>query len=735
MKKLTAFLFAITIIFTSTACAGKKKSGAKESPASVSVTQTTYGVEEIFLNDLFDVNYIQHIAPYDDGICLFYSSTDGKCKFARTDAEFNIKASAEISDKETGSSYYVHDDGSFDTVVADTDFEFEYDENHTITNYDKYLAEAEFTFRLLSFDSEGNPAGQCDIEDAGEYYDTEISGLCELVPCGEDKLMLNFGSGLVLFDRSGNVIDIDAGSQYSQCHITSVLDGRILYTQHSSYGYMKSDSVAVPSDLKENVQLANNFLTPVKGSGDFPVYFNLSDGLYGMTESGEMILVVDYDKSLMTSTSGYIIPYGDGKFIINGNANKIMVCTRRPDGYVENRTAIDLWMIDCGGTTMHNTATDFCAVNDKYLVNVTESVSFDDVPAAVLSGDGPDLIYNGRSGDMFNLVKMGALADLTPYLDGGTGLSRDEILPNILKAYEYKGGIYTLSEAFCVQLITAKKDFIGDEYRSWSIDDFLEIYDNRPEGMRVFDQKYISTILCNEDVWIDRENNTCNYDSDEFIRILEICKEEEGSYPEIDYNNPEDIKMKMSIFKDNKAMLGAQSTNLPSLHHLFGYLGSCGLTLEDTSLLNLPGNEKGMISMLNNYSIMADSDCPEGAWEFISYVLNEERQEEGNFFLQPITKKAFEKSIQEFIDPPGGRKTESSSLNDVEYTFETTASEENVMRYYDFVKNCTTLSYSDRDVDDIFFEEYNRFISDEITAEECARNLQNRIQLYLAETS
>lgn len=734
MKKLTAFLFAITMVFTSTACAGKKKSEEKESPASISVTQTTYGVEEIFLNDLIDVNYIQHIAPYDGGICLFYSSIDGKCKFARTDAEFNIKASAEISDKETGSSYYVHDDGSFDIVAADTDFEFEYDENMTITNYDKYLAEAEFTFWLLSYDSEGNIVNQCDIEDAGNYYDTEISGMCELVPYGEDNLMLNFGSGLVLFDRSGNVIDIDVGSQYDQCHITSVPDGRILFTQHSSYGYMKPDSVAAPSDMKENKQLINSFSAPVKGSGDFPVYFNMPDGLYGMTESEEIILVVDYDKSLMTSTSGSIIPYGDGKFIMNGNANKIMVYTRRPDGYVEKRKALDLWMIDCGGTTMHNTATDFCAVNDQYYINVTEGVSFDDVPAAVLSGDGPDLIYYGNSGDMFKLVNMGALADLTPYLDSGTGLSRDEILPNILEAYEYKGGIYTLSEAFCVQLITAKKDFIGDEYRCWSIDDFLEIYDNRPEGMRVFDQKYISTILCNEDIWIDRENNTCNYDSDEFIRILEICKEEE-SYPEIDYNDPEDVKMQMSIFKDNKAMLGAQTTNLPSLQHLFDYLGECGLTLEDTSLLNLPGKEKGMISFLNNYSIMADSDCQEGAWEFISYVLNEERQQDGSFFLQPITTKAFEKSMQGFIDPPGGRKTMTGDHNGIKYTSEISASEDQVMRYYDFVKNCTTLSYSDRDVDDIFFEEYNRFISDEITTEECANNLQNRIGLYLAETS
>lgn len=732
MKKLTSFLFALTMVFTSTACADKKNSGVKESPASVSVTQTTYGTEEIFLNELTDVSYVSRIAPYDGGICLFYTSIDGGCKFVRTDNEFNVEVSGVISDKDNGISYNVHDDGSFDIVIADTDFEFEYDDDQTITNYDKYLTEAEFTFRLLSFDRDGKLVSQCDIEDAGKYFDPEISGMRELVPCGEDKLMLSFGSGFVLFDRDGNIIDIDAGSQYSQCYIAPASDGRILCTQNASYGYMKPDSVAIPSDMKYSELLAGNFREPIEGSGEFMVYFNLNDGLYGMTESEELIMVVDYDKSLMTSTSGLIVPFGDGKFIMNGGGNKIMVYTRRPDGYVEKRTAIDLWMIDCGGTGLHEDATNFCALNDQYYINITESVSRDDLPAAVLSGDGPDLIYNADSGEMFKLVNLGALADLTPYLDGGTGLSRDEILPNVLEAYEYKGGIYTVSENFSVQLITAKKDFIGDEYRSWSIEDFLDIYDNRPEGMRVFDQQYIASMLCSEDVWIDREKGTCNYDSDEFIRILEICKEHEKNYPEIDYNNPDDIRMMMSVFRDNKAMLGAEATELCGLKHLFRYIGSCGLTIEDVSLLNLPGTEKGMISPIGNYSIMADSDCPDGAWEFISYAINDKNQY-SNGYMHPITKDAFEKSIEKLMDPPEGRIIDSSSMNDVEYSFEASASKDQIMRYYDFVMNCSTLFYHDNDVATIFYEEYDRFLNDEITAVECADNLQNRISILLAE--
>ncbi len=250
----------------------------------------------------------------------------------------------------------------------------------------------------------------------------------------------------------------------------------------------------------------------------------------------------------------------------------------------------------------------------------------------------------------------------------------------------------------------------------------------------VFDHQYITSMLCSEDVWIDREKGTCNYDSNEFIRILEICKEHEKNYPEIDYNNPDDIKMMMSILKDNKAMLGAQMIELSGLEHLFRYLGSCGLTIEDVSLLNLPGKEKGMISLLNNYSIMSGSDCPDGSWEFISYAINYENQWSGDY-MHPVIKEAFEKSIEKFIDPDGGRIIEHSSINDVEHSYEASASEEQIKRYYDFVMNCSTLSYHDNDVTTILYEEYDRFLNDEITAAECANNLQNRISILVAENS
>lgn len=732
MKKLTAFLLSFTMIMSATACSGAKKSKVAKTPETVAISQTTYGTEEIVLDDAYDAAYVSQITPYDDGVCLFYSTADGKTKFIRTDKDFNIIANAELSQSSgSGMSFSVNSDGSFFAVTAETDFEFEYDNNNNITNFDKYYTDARFTFSLTSFDNNGNILSKCDINEIDKYYSAEYSGMRELVQCSDDRFMLNFGNGLALFGKDGNMIDIDADDQYGTFDIALASDGRILCSQNNSYGFMKPDSAAIPADMTYAEELTGNFSPPVTGNGAFLVYFNLTGGLYGLTENGDIIEVINYDKSLISSTNGSIIPYGEDVFISSAGTNRIKIYTRRPDDYVEMRSPMDIWMIENGGTNIHELANEFCAINDNYLINIKEMVAYDDLPTAVLAGDGPDLIYYNNCSDMYNLVNLGALEDLDPYLDGDTGISKDDIMTNMVDALSYKGGIYLMPNMFSVNMMVAKKDFIGDEYKNLSISDFLEIYDSLTEGKTICYDDYMSSFLCSSDIWTDHEKGTCNYDSEEFIRILEICKDHEKNLSQVDYNDPESMKEYFNRFKDNKTIF--KIVNYPTLDMIMRELGVGGMTLEDVTFLNIPGSGGGRIDFLNNYSILANSDCKEGAWEFISYAVGE-RKTETPYWL-PIYKNSFKRYIELYIDPPEGRRTESTTVNDVPYTFEASASETDLKRYSDFIMSCNKMRYENRDIDDIFYEEYDRFFNDEITAEECARNLQGRIEIMLSEKS
>ena len=730
MKKLTAFLFALTMVFTSTACGEKKKSDVSKPPVEVTVTQTCYAIEEKSI-DLSDLAYAGQTAVYDDGICLFYNDFSNCTRFARTDKDFNIVASGGL-DGVIG-TYSVNSDGSFDAVISETDYEFEYDESGAITNYEEYFENAVFTFRLVSYDSSGNVLSECEIEEISDYYDAEISGSRQLVSCGDGKFFYNFGSGLALFDSEGKIIEINNGDEYYDCYLTSLPNGKILYSNSFSYGYMEEDTVKIPTDLKYTEKFGSMYTQPIRGTGGFIAYFNLSGGLYGLTENDEIILVVDYNKSLISEAYN-IFPIDDGKFVISNGTPTLKLCTRRPDDYVESREPIEVWMIERASTQMHNNAKDFSALHDNYFVNVKENVKYEDVPAAMLTGDVPDVLYYSQTGDMIRYTNLGGLADLTPMLEGDTGLAKDDILPNLLDALEYKGGIYTIPEMYSIKALIAKKDFIGDEYRDWSIEEFMEIYDSRPEGMSIFEEPYMYPSLLGQDIWIDYMNGTCNYDSEEFIRLLEIAKEAEKMRGEIDYDDPEYNKKRFSMLKEGRTMFGSNTINTPTIFMFFSDVGVRGMKIDDVSFLNSP-ESGGKIYLDSCYSITSEAKNPDGAWKFVSHVLTEEEQERGGYTVwsHPLTKKAFDRYLEHYITPPEGPDISKHSINGISYDVEMTASEEQVKRLGDFILSCDELAFYDREIETIFVSEYNRFLNDQITAEECAQNLQSRIEILLAE--
>lgn len=733
MKKTAAFIFAITMILSATSCSGKKRSEVKDSPAAVTISQTSYGAEEVYLDEISDLMYVSETAVYDEGVCIFYTTYDEKSKFARLDKDFNMICTAELSeDNKTSTTNYVHSDGSFDYISIETDFEFEYNETNQITNWEQYYAEADFTFYLVCCDRDGNVISKTEIVGAEEYFDAEILGMRQLVPCGEDRMMFKFGSGLIIFDKEGNIIDADNGDQYSSINIVATTDGRVICHERSSYGFMSPDSAAIPADLTYVKELAGCYLPPVTGTGAFLAYFSFSDGLYGLTDSGDFIQVIDYGKSLMTSNNGTILPYDEGVFIASNGGNKFTIYRRRPDDYVEKRQAMDIWMIENGGTGLHDTANNFCLTHDDYLINIKEMVYFDDLSTAILAGDGPDMLYYGGTNYMPDLVNLGALEDLTPYLDGNTGLSKDVLVPNYLEAFTYKGGMYLMTDSFSVSSCITNKDIVGEEYRNWSMADLLDIYDSMPPGTMLTDQNSFYSFI-HSNAWIDYDNYTCNYDCDEFIRILNICKEHVKNFPDTDYESQDSLREYYCRLKNGEAII-SENIHLSDLGMAFNDLGFSEMTLEDISLLYDPGC-KGEVSFQHAYSILANSDCKDGAWEFISYAINENYQLPYSVFGFSTNNNNFIRDLNRYVDPPTGRSTEKTSMNDFPYTYESTASQEQIDRIYDYVVSCNTMSYKSNDVQNILQEEYGRFEKDEITAEECARNLQERISIMLSEMS
>ena len=147
--------------------------------------------------------------------------------------------------------------------------------------------------------------------------------------------------------------------------------------------------------------------------------------------------------------------------------------------------------------------------------------------AEVVAGNGPDLIVLSRE-EMMALQKIGALAPLDDFL---TEETVDAMLSGIREAGSVDGKLYGIaSEQTIFVLVTSDALWPED---SWTIRDILDIYD-RGEMQGViygYSDKPQDTLkillggMTGDIPFFDVDRGESRFESEEFIRLMEICKQ------------------------------------------------------------------------------------------------------------------------------------------------------------------------------------------------------------------
>ncbi len=752
MKKFKLLMITLAML-TSVSCSAENSSSSTAEPVSetVEVRQTLYKERKITLENQVDTPI--KITPCGDGYYYFYESDKDELRLAVLDSGFNIVSDTALCDSiNTGFSVNVNEDGSFCVISAVTDFEFERNESGDIENYEDFLENGSLGFMLTNYDSSGKIVSEHEIVGLDKEFEKSGSQLGDLCPYGEGKLLLSYGNGLAVIGTDGSLLD----SQHYEMQLIDLgcnSDGKVIASEFHGFGYMDGETLDLPNELLgEYDEMLSLDIGAMPGNGGFKAYFKRNDGIYGLTESGELILVFDFTESLVKDSDiSCFTPCGDGIFLTAGNSsNSLLLYTRRPDDYTENREIVDIWYISGGDGG--EKITEFNKYNDKYLCKLNISLkSPDDLTKAVLTDKAPDVIEYSDGDLIRKLVNLGALADMNELMEEYGGLEREELMPNVLEAFDMDGHIYALPEFFSIITLIANSDYISKEYTDWTYDDLYRFYEERPEGMYLFGDEWEDAynLLCMQNLyaWIDTESNTCKFGTPEFVKFLEFCKETKDSHipePNSDEENADLLYQKqLSVsLKDHTAMLCSEGIGDAGIRRLIAKEGRKGLTFDTASVLNFPENGgTGTILANNSISVMESSDCKEGAWAYVSFLLGEERQcsnaKMGNGFNW-VNKKAFDISINQNIHQ--GTEPEMSSIKlcdgkDIflKIDYPSTVTAEQAEEYRSFVMNCTKLEYNNYDVTNILYEEYNRFINDEITAEQCASYIQDRVEILLGE--
>lgn len=810
LKKFLAGIMAMSCIISTASCtksekisdnnSGSSSSANKENAEQVQeIMQKSYKAVSIEAECPFD--YLQFMNYLGDTGKILLSGITEKSRDQKnyiTDADFSsfkevVVPAPEGENVETYNYVTVTENGNimvFTTIVDYGDFELpDYDDpdfDHESFDYESMEEAAVYSYKLYCFDSEGTLVYETEIEDLKEKFASENEedyfGVNQVFPVGEDKICITISTMedeiFVTIDKDGNISDpIDLGDDAYFYAYGSDSKGRFSFISYENDGaYLKFLDTETMTVSTEKIKLEDNsfgFNNLIKGSGEYLVYLSSSNALFGVKEDGTMDEIINWiDSDLSGNQIQSIIPAENDEFIIyerdwEANTSNFYRLTKRDASEIENVQIINM-VVEYSDPNITNLVKEFNKANTDYRIKIEDYSQFYEwdeesettvndpykqLKQDIASGKDIDLICMPSSSNLFsNLSKKGALTDLYTYLDNGDGLSRDDIVPTILNYCERDGKLTSISPSFSVTTLACKSKYFDKD--KWTPDEAFAVFESLPEGTKLLNTDNTNMVILQNFImlsndFIDTENATCNFDSPEFIKMLEFCNQfpNEGEGDEIDWENATNEEMEEYwkeseiALRNDKALLG--DVYLDDLrnyaHAIHGQFG------EPISLVGIPTyNGKGAnIFTQRSFAIMETSDAKDICWKFICEFFNDKYQSEEYLYEIPALKSAFTKKLDDtmedpyYIDEEGKKQT----YKDTYYSYDEEIEIPNLTKeerdyLEEYILNAGTASFAyDETVYNIITEEAEAYFAGDKTAEQTAEIIQNRVSIIISEQS
>lgn len=331
--------------------------------------------------------------------------------------------------------------------------------------------------------------------------------------------------------------------------------------------------------------------------------------------------------------------------------------------------------------------------------NYTQAAS--DLNEDLMSENAPDIIISNSNYNIEHLINKGVLADLNQYIENDKELLKDDYLEKAFELGKRGNELYYFYPSFRVKTLVGEKEEVGEK-RGWDINEFTKFLSEKGEKSPfiTYSKRALFELLLNlymED-YIDYEKNTCNFEKESFVKILEFIKE--NSEKMISGEVYLDL---YTTERDKNAYLN--EANIYSFANLRQILeeSDYGEKIDKSKEITL----KGMPSKLGNGSVFLPeyivaisehSENKDAAWKFVKKFLSDEFQNY-NPIIFSIKKSAF--------------------------------TDENYSEYNDFISSLSQVYVSDVEILDIIEEEYYYLETGESTATQVARQVQKRVVKYL----
>ena len=793
VRRTVAGILAMAFVISAAGC-GKDKSGDKKEASKASeVIKNAYSAVEV--GEKPPMNYVDGIlALGDTGKFLVSGSGEEGLSFCITDSEFIDYQAIDLSVISEGHEEFsavpiIMADGSIYVTVTFTDYkegtvlpDYE-DPDFDWENFDyDALNEARMmSYYIYEIDENGEILEKNEIGDVSKYVDADEENgeiwLGNALALGNDTIIYNVSAmtdeAYVAVDTKGKVIgklDLD-DNVYLYNGTVNDKDGNLLFTMYDDeddaevIGKIDAETMTL-SDDKISMKSVDKYIQCLyRGNDEYPILAAGSTSLYGITPENEIEELINWmDSDINDDYVRGVFPVENGEFIIYINdweSNQgFYRLTKRDPSELENAVVINM-VVDYKDSTVTDMVQKFNQENTDYRIRVEEYSKYyewDDenqvntnTPAKQLQSDlaagkDVDIIMIDDAALVQNLGNKGALVDMYQFMGRDGAPAKEDFVDSVVKGMEIDGKLYAMPFDFTVYTVAVKSKFFSEE--NWTVDDFIETYNNMPEGASLYQygdntkQRAFNAMSMGGSSFLDYENGACSFDSPDFIKILEFADrfENRKDIVDEDYNYDDSWYSEHEMaFRNDKALLYDIGLNDPREYKRArdGYFG------EDITLVGVPSSDGAgaKIQVYDSASIMSSSSSQEACWKFISQYLTEDYQSGDSMYNLPVLKSAFEKKLDQSMEKPywtdeNGDKQEYDDqvwLDGKEIKIDPLTQEE---RDYieDYILSAKFSNYYyDEEIYNIINEEVEAFFAGEKSAQDAADLIQNRVSILISE--
>lgn len=599
--------------------------------------------------------------------------------------------------------------------------------------------------------------------DLAEVFTEENSYVQNMITGGENKIYLSANNVIYVIDQTGTFVKTISVNADWINGLTATSDGRVFVVQYGNSGMEIVEIDTVNDVMREVLQGIPDTNSEIKAGQDGTLLVGGYSKLYEYDlNTQEATEVLDWvESSIHGNSVRDISSLEDGRLAVfcddYEGTPEVVFLTKTESSKLPQKKVLTIGTLYESNSSLQEAVVNFNKKNTEYTLKIkayidenaewTENTYSDALTllhADMAGGNCPDLIDLSMV-NLNEITAKGVLEDLTPYLEKSEAANINDFVPSALNAYNVNGIQTTVPAYFTINTLLARTSVVGEE-PGWTMEEMIALAKSNPDAKLMHgmtkEMALQTCLMYASDSFIDYENAVCSFDSPEFIQFLEFAN---CFDLEFEYNEDESFPKMLQAGKVLLSNASFSDVHAYQMYYLMfeedGVTPIGYPTSDGKPGVFLSGNEL--------YGISAQSENKEATWKFLESILSGQSTSYAWGF--PSRKEQLEEMFREAGEPEYQKDENGEILMDEEGNFiqypKTSwgydnwdvdiyaATQEEIDGVRHLIEIARPLSKESEEIYAIIGEEVAPYFAGQKSAEETAKIIQSRVQIYVSENS